>query len=630
MRTSQDRIIRQHRQPMFYAVVYRPYDSSSELHGKLHDARRSYLVHGERGKWVMQDTEDGAQTRWIYRFTKKGIKWKKIADGKTVQRTVPAVNGYGILTLDKTGKLLSRTVFETNHLWRHTHYYRNEDLLHPHIILEPVPGENAIHCLEYHPVRCEYTKRKLFASPIAPGTAVQSMVNSVLGEPMVCAATDAGDFCYCSRAEQARRQAMTQEIAAKEDAECSQWEGKLPVLAEPDFDPNIDLSRYQFNFTPEQMGLSPLLEEAEQVAAPMVSESSDDGFVDFETFLNQPESVSDQVTEQPLEDLGQVLELSMEETKRSIATARCETDDLRGVVPSGQPAQPQAYRTDRASLLPEQPQGLQAHLLAVQKQLQAQAQREADKPAESAQPPVGQPGRPTRYAVAVQKSNGSVVCTQQVLKNTLSDASDAAIFGARAAKRIVVSQEESYLYFGRLMDGLRQGRGRTATENGQTAYEGNYHNDQRDGFGVYYYKSGQLCYAGDWKENQREGVGVSYTPNGESIHVGRWHKDQPTGISAIFDGSGSLSFAGRIENGLRQGLGVSYQVDQDAIFIGKWQDDVPTGQGAEFDRDGNLRYHGMWKNGKRSGFGTEYSPEGEVVYTGQWEDDHPADAPAEP
>lgn len=142
----------------------------------------------------------------------------------------------------------------------------------------------------------------------------------------------------------------------------------------------------------------------------------------------------------------------------------------------------------------------------------------------------------------------------------------------RATKRIVVSEEESYLYFGKVIDGLRQGRGRTQMQSGLTAYEGGYMDDRRSGFGVYYYKSGKLCYAGNWKENKREG------------------------------------------------LGVAFRSADDSIFIGKWKDNIPTGQGTAFDADGNLIYSGEWKNGKRHGYGTEYK-DGKVIYAGEFCED---------
>ncbi|NLJ32096.1 MAG: hypothetical protein GX424_10935 [Clostridiales bacterium] len=142
----------------------------------------------------------------------------------------------------------------------------------------------------------------------------------------------------------------------------------------------------------------------------------------------------------------------------------------------------------------------------------------------------------------------------------------------RAAKRIVVSEQESYLYFGKVIDGLRQGRGRTQMQSGCTAYEGGYLDDRRSGFGVYYYKSGRLCYAGNWKRNQRDG------------------------------------------------LGVAFRSADDSIFVGKWKNNIPTGQGTAFDADGNLLYSGEWKNGKRHGRGTEYQ-DGKIVFSGEFFED---------
>ncbi|MFU0831372.1 MAG: MORN repeat protein [Oscillospiraceae bacterium] len=202
----------------------------------------------------------------------------------------------------------------------------------------------------------------------------------------------------------------------------------------------------------------------------------------------------------------------------------------------------------------------------------------------SAQPPAGRsepnssprslphphPQRPapTRYGVAAKGLGGKVIHAKGLDKKS---ARIEPMFGEGLipAKRIVVSEEESYLYFGELIDGLRQGQGRTQMENGHTAYEGGYRDDKRDGFGVYYYKSGKLCYAGNWKQNLRNGMGIAFGST---------------------DGS---------------------------VFIGKWKDGIPTGRGSAFDMDGNLLYTGEWKNGKRHGYGTEYRG-GRVIRSGQW------------
>lgn len=173
----------------------------------------------------------------------------------------------------------------------------------------------------------------------------------------------------------------------------------------------------------------------------------------------------------------------------------------------------------------------------------------------------------TKYAVAAKGLSGSVVHAAGLGKISSSEPGPLI-----PAKRIVVSSMESYQYFGKLLDGLREGQGRTQMLDGHTAYEGGYREDMRDGFGVYYYKSGKICYVGGWRRNLRNGMGVAFGSK---------------------DGS---------------------------IFVGHWENNVATGSGSAFDLEGNLIYTGGWKNGKRHGHGTEYCG-GRIVRVGEWEED---------
>lgn len=630
---------------VFYSVIYRKYDSLSELHGKLYHVRYAYLEEGTYGRRVVDDICDGVDTRWIYHISKRGLKWKKVKGGRVIQRSVPEGKGYGVVTIGSDGSIVSNTVFDAQHQWVHNYYYMDDNLLTPYIMIEPAEHENALYFLEYDKTCGKYAKQKLYACPTASGTAVQSMVNHELGEPDIYAATSEGDFYYCSEAERNRRFNLAQSIR-HEDGILPKWEGlNMEGIApeEPDFDPNLDVSKYNFHFTPEQMGIDALYcmpndfesnqKESDTVSLEKVQSDTDENnqkpFADFETLLNS------NLSDEELEELEKANLMALEESKKKLQLAKCETTDLKHALPSGQPKHPAAYAanrelyhvedaakpfTDHSEIIKDVVVSENNHVCQESKSsmntVQDSKLQETIRAAASEDK-----AKQSRYTVAVQKANGKTLCTQEVLQYTIPILESSAVKHMPVSKRIVVSEEESYLYFGRLIDGLRQGRGRTEMENGFTAYDGYYRDDKRDGFGAYYYKSGQICYVGDWKENQRDGIGVSYTPHGENIHVGRWSEDKPVGTGAIFDGDGNLSFAGKIENGMRQGVGISYKVEDGTIFVGKWKDNVPTGKGSEFDGDGNLIYTGMWKDGKRHGFGTEYNKEGKIVFTGEWEND---------
>ena len=615
---------------VFYSVIYRKYDSLSELHGNLYHVRYAYLEEDTYGRRVVDDSCDGVDTRWIYHISKRGLKWKK---------------GYGVVTIGNDDSIVSKTVFDAQHQWVCNYYYMDDNLLTPYIIIEPAEQENALYFLEYDKTCGKYAKQKLYACPTSSGTAVQSMVNHELGEPDICAATSEGDFYYCSEAERNRRFNLAQSIC-QEDGMLPKWEGlNMEELApeEPDFEPNLDVSKYNFNFTPEQMGIDALYcmpngfesnqKEPDTVSLEKVQSDADETnqkpFADFETLLNS------NLSDEELEELEKANLMALEESKKKLQLAKCETTDLKHALPSGQPRHPAAYAANRELYhVEDAAKPFTDHSEIIKGAVVSENSRVCQEPKSSMnaaqdsklQETTGaaaseDKAKQSRYTVAVQKANGKTLCTQEVLQHTIPTLEASAVKHMPVSKRIVVSEEESYLYFGRLIDGLRQGRGRTEMENGFTAYDGYYRDDKRDGFGAYYYKSGQICYIGDWKENQRDGIGVSYTPHGENIHVGRWSEDKPVGTGAIFDGDGNLSFAGKIENGMRQGVGISYKVEDGTIFVGKWKDNVPTGKGSEFDGDGNLIYTGMWKDGKRHGFGTEYNKEGKIVFTGEWEND---------
>lgn len=177
--------------------------------------------------------------------------------------------------------------------------------------------------------------------------------------------------------------------------------------------------------------------------------------------------------------------------------------------------------------------------------------------------------RPAPVQSAPERSAGAA---KPAVPAAVPAAVPVPVAGMIPAQRIVVSSMESYLYFGRLLDGLREGQGRTQMAGGHTAYEGGYRKDQRSGFGVYYYKSGRLCYAGGWRRN------------------------------------------------LRHGMGVAFGSEDGSIFVGHWKDGVATGYGSAFDMEGNLLYTGGWKDGMRDGGGTEYRG-GRAVRSGVWRQD---------
>ncbi len=133
---------------------------------------------------------------------------------------------------------------------------------------------------------------------------------------------------------------------------------------------------------------------------------------------------------------------------------------------------------------------------------------------------------------------------------------------------VIESGSAKYLYFGEL-DGesKRCGIGRTATEDGRTAYEGEYRDNKRNGIGAYYYKNSQLCYYGEWKNNKREGFGVGVSSVDNSIHVGNFKDNKPADGGVRVNSNGDIQF---IKKTLSNGVTVELRFNGDKITVSKY------------------------------------------------------------
>ncbi len=128
-----------------------------------------------------------------------------------------------------------------------------------------------------------------------------------------------------------------------------------------------------------------------------------------------------------------------------------------------------------------------------------------------------------------------------------------------------------YSYYGSLDEnGQRAGRGRTASPDGTTVYDGEYRLDKRSGFGICYYKDGSPNYVGDWMDGSRSGRGVGFRRSDGTIHAGKWTDNTPNGIGARFDSDGAFLDVCGYENGVRSGKSLSFD-ENGNVVIRVWE-----------------------------------------------------------
>ena len=643
-----------------YTMCLKNYDSLASLHGPLYEARRSFWESGKKYKKSGEDVTDGVASKYSGTIAPNKLEWQKISGQGLLEKSYQQNGSFCILKWDAQGRLVSKTSYTRRHNWIQTAYFGQsaEDSLRPSVLLRPCVEGSGVERLDYDPAQNKYRREELFPCRVELGTAENSMINSVAGEPQLYAATDEGDFCYCTGTELQKRKEAQERIETEKGTvpagEGREW---IPRELETKFEAGEDASpeaRSGFSEDDPDPGERPV--RVEGFPAPQEPANPDPG--ELNRILNLelqpgPDEIlpaggdADSEEDPPAADETSTQEIpeptpapgsypvnheifSVDVAPRDESDVSSASDDSD----HGEAVRKQEEKPSRYVVAAKNSEGSVTGLEnisgwkpPVPDQDASAAPDPQEEPAVPAYASADDPAIPSAPSAAVPAGiladPGAAVSADPAVitgANSAARESEPAIEGVLPAKSIVISAQESYLYFGNLIDGLRQGRGRTQMANGQTAYEGDYVNDKRTGFGAYYYNTGRICYVGNWKENKRDGVGVSFRPQDNSIYVGRWKEDKPVGAASVFDQNGNLIYAGRMEDGERQGVGVSYNAEDGAVFVGKWKDNIPTGEGSAFDCNGNLLYTGGWKDGRRHGMGTEYSPSGTTVFIGLWED----------
>ena len=480
------------------AVLLSPYDGAPQGKAVFCRLLRGWHAGKRRQAGREKTVENGRELTYVYRLTKRDLRWEKRCGSLMLEEAAPEPYGWSIVSRNPEGEVVSKTRLGFSYEWLQTAYYDAGDTSRAAVCLRP--AGRGLELLRWDNRRGAYGFERLERCELPEG-GLASLLDAEAGEPPVLAELVSGRVGFAPKALCEARAAVLAREADRPFA--------AGLTDAPADDDALDGFSVIDNASPNAEKPSRREEARPKTPAPA------------------PDGTGDYAADHELSDFPEelVIDLAPRPVERILVDQAANAKAVGALLE-------EVSAAGRGS------------------------------------------GRPARYSVAARCQQGNR--PRSAPRDSAEEKPGEAIVlpSLRAVKQIVVSAGESYLYFGKLEDGKRAGRGRTQMENGCTAYEGDYKDDRRDGFGVYYYKSGKLCYAGQWKQNRRDGAGVAFSSR---------------------DGS---------------------------LFAGKWKDDVPTGLGAAFDPEGNLIYTGEWKDGKRHGHGTEYR-NGEILFTGEWENGRP-------
>jgi len=174
------------------------------------------------------------------------------------------------------------------------------------------------------------------------------------------------------------------------------------------------------------------------------------------------------------------------------------------------------------------------------------------------------------------------------------------------------------IYYGEILNGLKNGKGTEYYKNGKIKYAGDWVNGKFEGYGDYYYEEGEF-YKGQWKNNLRHGKGIHYYKNGYIKYNGNFVNGKPEGYGTYIYENGDY-YVGQIINGSKNGRGIEYYKNGKIKYDGDWVDDKLEGNGT-FNYEIGEYYKGQWINNLRNGKGVQYYKNGNTKYDGEFVND---------
>ena len=665
----------------YYSVSCSELDEQNPELDLLCELRKEFFESGIRQKNKVVRTALGVSYRYSYSLEAgQAMKWKKMACSRLLQKSQPGNEGsYRIISYGKDRKIDKIAYFNNEHDWEKTEYFLEKQKKIPSVIISPSSKDEGLVVCKYNHDTAARNFQELYAEKLEADEAECSALNASLGVPFVFCCTNEGNFYYCDEEEMEARKSMLQKLRENNVALLSSIRGngrdkseEIPKEEQQDgFQVQADtLGGWEENDSQEEnmlqqddtyrWGSSKDIENKNPVL--LVEKEEDQKEIRGVELSSKREGKEGQ-EEESLDQIldSKQLQDQIEQKLEEVRSSKSKTDFIaeepenreeqcEPVIERPETAYTYTnlyYKTKTTAmpydgkegfnpfrLSPDHREKIRKYNVAVHK-IKKKNMLDFDQDSK-----VVQQGKNKSFSdgasfkkepkeihkTCIDRANEQeeiVLSSLPQMPYVLRPIEKQALLcpaWQEPDKIIHVGEKEEYYYFGEVKDGYRTGRGRTAMDDGKTAYEGDYQNDMRNGFGVYYYKTGKLCYAGNWKDNKRDGIGASFQARDKSIYITSWQQDQPVGMGAQFDEFGNLIIAAKLEHGLRQGAGVQYLAEDGSIFVEQWKDGRKTGKVTQFDQFGNLLYTGDYQKAKRNGFGVLYRQDGSIVYSGQWKE----------
>ncbi len=492
-----------------YSVCYPLFDTTAEFHGTLYDARRRFLEKRKAVKVRENGIYSGLSGRTEGKLTRRKLKWKKTADGHTVESFFTQHKQRGIAFYAPGDILRCRIYFDRDLQWVRSEYFKPEDPLRAKISFKPDPVRDSILRFTYNSATGTTKETVLLPVPYAFQTAEQSLQNAQFGEDLLLVSTDEGEFAYCPKSEQQKRLQFLEENRGASVMLSMGWEVRdgdiaptdaaltennvsaLPV-GEADDEAIKELPAEETVVEESAPAGETQVEEAQAEEAPVEAAVTEDAASKLaDKLIDQMQAALDRIPEGPTATPAALIRAGEAfnykgALKNSNRDGFGRTENAEGItLYEGE------YKDDKRD-------GFGAHHYR-----------------SGAMSYIGdfKDDKREGFGISFRENDHAMHLSRWV---DGKPEGYAALFDPNGTMR----------FAGKIIDGKKQGAGVSIDTENDTVFVAKYENNEPTGEGAMFAGDGTLLYVGGWLDGKRHGRGTEFDRNGDVIYSGEWKNDK--------------------------------------------------------------------------------------------------------
>lgn len=624
----------------YYSIFCPMFDTDSIELNFLEQIRKKFFESGKKQKNKITKEFEGKIYHYSYAMEdQKPMKWKKMLDGKVLEKSIPNSEGYSISVQSEKKDLIKVICFDNRHSWVKSEYYAKD-----------VKGKPVFSFYKYgNIIKANKYNKNLQVSELCDlyplkFSTDEYEIDAFNGNlTTIFCKTSNGEISYCTKDQIDKiKDLKKKDIAANEEASEESIRKMADIIVKE-----------------TEMLVDELSDEIIKTSLKNESKSAESKTNKLYEEVTWEEAISSrkkELNENNLECDGRKMEnkkmtkiIKIGENEELFYSGKLDEDQ-------GRSGHGRTYSKDDITIyegeyLNDKRNGFGVHHYSTGEVFYVGNFKDNNR---------------DRLGILFPKNHDYIQVgsfTENKVKNMVSifdsegnlEYAGCIEDGKKTGAAVSYVTDDNEIFVGIFKKGIYTKKGTMFDKEGNLFYTGEFNGKERSGFGTEYNKDATIRYRGGFENNLYNGEGTLYFDDGRHL-TGTFKSGKVSGIASEYSKDGRKIYEGTFKDNCYFGEGVIF-LENGNYIKGTFIDGKISGTFFEFDENGNMVYEGsfteindqnpvlhdfkeskhngngaLFKNGKciykgtfadgvRSGFGIEYD-QGKVIYIGDFKDNN--------